>query len=147
MSGFHGAFATGVASQQGTLTLPDTWFRLPFWDLLYCWCHSDDASVLLYFTLLMLQLLRPKFLELAMSLLDFSPRIPLGTFSILLEVVVSGRIKNNGLCKMRDNESYSIKSIIAKEHCSLPKHIARTLTARRICLGLVNLQFSYKYVQ
>ena len=41
MSGFHGAFATGVASQQGTLTLPDTWFRPPFWDLL------------------MLQLLRP----------------------------------------------------------------------------------------
>ena len=26
-----------------------------------------------------------KFLELAMSLLDFSPRIPLGTFSILLD--------------------------------------------------------------
>ena len=41
MSGFHGAFATGVAWQQGTLTLPDTWFRPPFWDLL------------------MLQLLRP----------------------------------------------------------------------------------------
>ena len=41
MSGFHGAFATGVASQQETLTLPDTWFRPPFWDLL------------------MLQLLRP----------------------------------------------------------------------------------------
>ena len=41
MSGFHGAFATGVASQQGTLTLPDTWFRPPIWDLL------------------MLQLLRP----------------------------------------------------------------------------------------
>ena len=34
MSGFHGAFATGVASQLGTLTLPDTWFRPPFWDLL-----------------------------------------------------------------------------------------------------------------
>ena len=33
--------ATGVACQQGTLTLPDTWFRPPFWDLL------------------MLQLLRP----------------------------------------------------------------------------------------
>ena len=47
MSGFHGAFATGVASQQGTL--------------------------------------ETKFLELAMSLLDFSPRIPLGTFSILLK--------------------------------------------------------------
>ena len=41
MSGFHGVFATGVACQQGTLTLPDTWFRPPFWDLL------------------MLQLLRP----------------------------------------------------------------------------------------
>ena len=41
MSGFYRAFATGVASQQGTLTLPDTWFRPPFWDLL------------------MLQLLRP----------------------------------------------------------------------------------------
>ena len=27
-----------------------------------------------------------KFLELAMSLLDFSPQIPLGTFSILLEI-------------------------------------------------------------
>ena len=38
---FHGAFTTGVACQQGTLTLPDTWFRPPFWDLL------------------MLQLLRP----------------------------------------------------------------------------------------
>ena len=41
MSGFHGTFATGVVCQQGTLTLPDTWFRPPFWDLL------------------MLQLLRP----------------------------------------------------------------------------------------
>ena len=41
MSGLHGAFATGVACQQGTLTPPDTWFRPPFWDLL------------------MLQLLRP----------------------------------------------------------------------------------------
>ena len=35
MSGFHGAFATGVASQQGTLTPPDTWFRPPFWGLAY----------------------------------------------------------------------------------------------------------------
>ena len=30
-----------------------------------------------------------KFLELAMSLLDFSPRIPLGTFSILLFITHS----------------------------------------------------------
>ena len=33
-----------------------------------------------------------KFLELAMSLLDFSPRIPLGTFSILLQEYVSNWI-------------------------------------------------------
>ena len=31
---FNGAFATGVACQQGKLTLPDTWFRPQFWDLL-----------------------------------------------------------------------------------------------------------------
>ena len=66
MSGFHGAFATGVACQQGTLTLPDTWFRPPILGL-------ADAPIV-----------ETKFLELAMSLLDFSPRIPLGTFSILL---------------------------------------------------------------
>ena len=41
LRGFHGAVATGVACQQGALTLPDTWFRPPFRDLL------------------MLQLLRP----------------------------------------------------------------------------------------
>ena len=29
VSGFHGSFATGVACQQGTFTLSDTWF-LPF---------------------------------------------------------------------------------------------------------------------
>ena len=43
-----------------------------------------EVSLSLFWDLLMLQLLRRKFLELAMSLLDFSPRIPLGTFSILL---------------------------------------------------------------
>ena len=32
--GFHWAFATGVACQQGALNLPDTWFRPPLWDLL-----------------------------------------------------------------------------------------------------------------
>ena len=41
LRGFHGVFATGVGCQQGARTLPDTWFRPPFWDLL------------------MLQLLRP----------------------------------------------------------------------------------------
>ena len=32
-SSFHGAFATGVTCQQGTLPLPDTWFLPPFLDL------------------------------------------------------------------------------------------------------------------
>ena len=44
MSGFHGAFATGVASQQGTLTLPDTWFRPPFWDLLMLLLLRPNSS-------------------------------------------------------------------------------------------------------
>ena len=44
MSGFHGTFATGVACQQGTLTLPDTWFRLPFWDLLVLQLLRPDSS-------------------------------------------------------------------------------------------------------
>ena len=33
MSGFQEALATGMACQQGTLTLPDIWFR-PFFDVL-----------------------------------------------------------------------------------------------------------------
>ena len=66
ISGFYGAFATGVTWQQGTLTLPDTWFRPPFLELA---CPP---------------IVETKFLELAMSLLDFSPWIPLGTFTILL---------------------------------------------------------------
>ena len=68
MSGFHGAFATGVACQQGMLTFPDTWFRPPLWDLL------------------VLQIDETRFLELAMSLLAFSPRIPFGTFSIFAHI-------------------------------------------------------------
>ena len=44
MSGFHRAFATGVACQQGTLTLPDTWFRSPLWDLLVLKLLRPDSS-------------------------------------------------------------------------------------------------------
>ena len=44
MSGFHGAFATAVACQQGTLTLPDTWFRSHFWDLLVLQLLRPDSS-------------------------------------------------------------------------------------------------------
>ena len=46
MSGFRGAFATGVASQQETLTLPDTWFRPPFWDLLMLQLLRPNSSYL-----------------------------------------------------------------------------------------------------
>ena len=44
MSAFHGAFATGVACQQGTLTLPDTWFCPPLWDLLVLQLLKPDSS-------------------------------------------------------------------------------------------------------
>ena len=66
MSGFHGAFATGVACQQGTL---------------YPSGHLVPSPIL---GLANAPIVETKFLELAMALLDFSPRIPLGTFSILL---------------------------------------------------------------
>ena len=73
MSGFHGAFATGVASQQGTLTLPDTWFRPPFWDLL------------------MLQLLRPNTSNLPCLYSTFHLEYPLvlSRFSFSNEIFVS----------------------------------------------------------
>ena len=48
MSGFRGAFATGAACQQGTLTLPDTWFRPPFWDLLMLQLLRPNSSNLPY---------------------------------------------------------------------------------------------------
>ena len=52
---FHGAFATGVACQQGTPTLPDTWFRIPFWTYLCsnCWDQFPRTCYVLtlFFTL------------------------------------------------------------------------------------------------
>ena len=63
-SGFHEAFATGVACQQGTITNQETWFRPPFWDLL------------------MLQLLRPVFPEFVVS---FPKLFPLNTPRYLLD--------------------------------------------------------------
>ena len=58
-SDFYGAFATGVAWQQGTLTLLDTWICPPFWDLL------------------MLQLLRPDFQNLPCLYSTFHLEYPL----------------------------------------------------------------------
>ena len=44
MNGFHGTFATGVACQQGMLTLPDIWFRPPLLDLLVLQLLRPDSS-------------------------------------------------------------------------------------------------------
>ena len=44
MSGFYGAFATDMGCQQGTLTLPDTWFRPPYWYLLVLQLLITDFS-------------------------------------------------------------------------------------------------------
>ena len=68
-SGFHGALATGVPCQQGTLTLPDTWFRSPFWDLL------------------MLQLLRPNSANLPCLYSTFHLEYPLVLSRFCLSVL------------------------------------------------------------
>ena len=78
MSGFHGAYATGVASQQGTLTLPDTWFRPPFWDLL------------------MLQLLRPNSSNLPCLCSTFHLEYPL----VLSRFYFKIKIKTQRFCTM-----------------------------------------------
>ena len=52
-SGFHGAFETDVACQQGTLNLPGTWFRPACWNhfsrtcRVFSWLFTLDT--LLYF--------------------------------------------------------------------------------------------------
>ena len=73
MSGFHGAFVTGVAYQQGTFTLPDT-----------CTSKSQNWSRPPILGLACAPIVETRFLEVSMSLLDFSHRIPLVTFSNLL---------------------------------------------------------------
>ena len=69
--GFHKAFATGVACRQGTLTLPDTWFRPPFWNLL------------------MLQLLRPNSSNLPCLYSTFHLEYPLVLSRFCLEYFFS----------------------------------------------------------
>ena len=66
MSGFHEAFANGCDMPAGNA---------------YPSGHLVPSPIL---GLANAPIVETKFLELAMSLLDFSPRIPLGTFSILL---------------------------------------------------------------
>ena len=58
-----------MTCQQGTLTLPDAWFRPPFG--LACAPIVETSCS-----------------ELAVSFLGFSPGIPLGNFSILLVKMV-----------------------------------------------------------
>ena len=66
-SDLNWALETGVSYQQGTLTLPDTWFRPLFGNCLYkCSNYWNQFS------------------RICRVFLDFSPWIPIGTFSILL---------------------------------------------------------------
>ena len=44
-SGFYGAYATGVACQQGTLDLPDTCSRTAFWQLLMLQCWDQFSRL------------------------------------------------------------------------------------------------------
>ena len=67
ISGFHRAFATGVACQQGTLTLPDIWFCPFFGDCLCSNCWDQFSRTRLVFS-------------------RFSPGISLCTFWILLHL-------------------------------------------------------------
>ena len=62
---FHRTYTTGVTCHQGTLTLPDTWFR-PFSGLAYA------------------PIVETSFPKLAVSFLYFLSWISFGTFSILL---------------------------------------------------------------
>ena len=73
---FHGASATGVAFQQGTLTPPDTW-SLPFGTCKCSTCWDQSLS------------------ELVVIFPDYALRISLGTFSILLCRNLSIKIRNN----------------------------------------------------
>ena len=72
LRGFHRAFATGVACQQGALTLSDTWFRPSFLDLL------------------MLQLLRPNSSNLPCLYSTFHLEYPL----VLSRFCLSHRMYN-----------------------------------------------------
>ena len=93
MSGLHGAYATGVASQQGTLTLPDTWFRPPFWDLL------------------MLQLLRPNSSNLPCLYSTFHLEYPLVLSRFCLESLVKMPMMLTACCCMwYEEDAYSGQS-------------------------------------
>ena len=49
----YGAFATGVACHEGTLTLPVTWFRPPFLGVAYVpivWSSFPELLTFLYFS-------------------------------------------------------------------------------------------------
>ena len=107
MSGFHGAFATGVACQQGTLTLPDTWFRPPFWDLL------------------MLQLLRPNSSNLPCLYSTFHLEGPLVLSRFCLQPYLD--------LEAGDNQSLKIQvarpGIESRSSCSASQELNHSTTA------------------
>ena len=101
MSGFHGAFATGVASQQGKLTLPDTWFRPPFWDFL------------------MLQLLRPNFSNLPCLYSTFHLEHPLVLSRFCLQLLA--RSHGDLVCIGIENNLLTSASVCSLANCKLPE--------------------------
>ena len=118
MSGFHGAFATGVTCQQGTLTLPDTWFRPPFLDLLMLQLLRPNSSNLpcLYSTF---------HLECPLVLSRFCFRIPL---NIMRNSVVSTQI----LAKIYSH---------GKENVNIIKFSSVLIKTGEKCFYIVNLYF------
>ena len=118
MSGFHGAFATGMASQQGTLTLPDTWFRPPFWDLL------------------MLQLLRPNSSNLPCLYSTFHLEYPLVLSRFCFKSCALPFMTNVTIPYHKLSFPESQYSIFASLWCVY-------LTAYTVCQGLLLLWVFY----
>ena len=85
--------ATGVASKQGTLTLPDTWFRPPFWDLL------------------MLQLLRPNSSNLPCLYSTFHLEYPLVLSRFCLSRLSASKILRKALKLPRKHAIMNILSV------------------------------------
>ena len=104
MRGFHGAFATGVACQQGTLALPDTWFCPPFWDLL------------------MLQLLRPNSSNLPCPYSTFHLEYPLvlSQFCYILDWLGRETLEHRRSCAR-----LSLFHGIVYGHIPLPEYIVQ----------------------
>ena len=103
MSGFHGSFAMVVASQQGTLTLPDTWFRPPFWTCLCSNCWDQIPRTCHVFTRLFTLNTRWYFLDFAFSF-KWIKKVLNCLFRELLVPIMPGQV------------CFNLKTKLAKRH-------------------------------